>query len=68
MFFQDLDAINKLMRTEVERKSSVGKRLLSDDTQIVDSEPMAKRMLVMAPNVPQKLGLIVAERATGSSE
>ena len=69
--FQDLDAINALMRTEVERKSNVGKRLLDDlSTDANEHPPTAKRVLLMPPTaggVNQKLGLIVHER-TGSGE
>ena len=68
---QDLDAINALMRTEVERKSNVGKRLLTDESIMTDREqPPAKRMLLLPPTaggVNQKLGLIVQERL-GSGE
>lgn len=71
---KDLDAINALMRTEVERKSNVGKRLLTVDSNMTDSKmeqpPPAKRMLLLPPTaggVNQKLGLIVQERL-GSGE
>ena len=69
---QDLDKINALMRDEVERKSNVGKRLLTDDSNSDPNEqpPTAKRMLLLPPTaggVNQKLGLIVHER-TGSGE
>merc|ERR1719219_563116 len=66
---KDLDAINALMRTEVERKSNVGKRLLDDlSADANEPPPAAKRVLLMPPTaggVNQKLGLIVHER-TGS--
>lgn len=61
-----MDAINAWMRTEHERKSNVGKRLLTDDNN--DEEPTsAKRMLLLPSGaaggvVNQKLGLIVQER------
>merc|ERR1711997_24714 len=68
---KDLDAINALMRTEVERKSTVGKRLLDDlSADANEQPPTAKRVLLMPPTaggVNQKLGLIVHER-TGSGE
>lgn len=37
LIFKELDAINAWMRTEHERKSSVGKRLLSDSESTSDS-------------------------------
>lgn len=70
---KDLDAINAWMRTEHERKSNIGKRLLSDDND-GDEPPSTKRMLLLPTagsgaqgGVNQKLGLIVQERA-GSNE
>ena len=61
------------MRSEVERKSNVGKRLLTDDTpeESAPAEPSAKRMLLLPPTaggVNQKLGLIVQERTTTSTD
>lgn len=73
---KDLDAINAWMRTEHERKTNIGKRLLSDEND-EDEPPSTKRMLLLPPSastsatnpggVNQKLGLIVQER-TGSNE
>lgn len=54
-------AINALMRTEVERKSNVGKRLLTDDQP--SDEPPAKMQLIMPSGaVNARLGLIIGDR------
>ena len=52
IFFQDLAAINEWMRTEVQRKSRVGKRLLTDDQGSEENsevQPPAKMQLIQLP-------------------
>ena len=59
------------MRSESERKSNIGKRLLSDESGNAEGEPTAKRMLLLNPGtgaVNQKLGLIVQQRANSNAD
>jgi retinoblastoma-like protein 1 len=63
---KDLKAINDLMRTEGERKTAIGKRLLSDEASFVlEDEPPTKLQLVAAAAgaVNAKLGLVLGDRA-----
>lgn len=60
--FQDLEAINKMMIC-VDKKKSVGKRLLSDDTDVemTESTPPPKKTTTF---VARKLENIIGERRT----
>ena len=50
-YFKDLAAINELMRTEVQRKSKVGKRLLTDDHGNEETlEPPPAKMQLILPS------------------
>jgi hypothetical protein len=64
VLFQDLAAINALMRIEVERKSNVGKRLLTDGDDLSDPVPPKVQILTALPGqkVNTKLGQIIANR------
>lgn len=59
-FFQDLEAINKMM-ISVDARKSVGKRLLSDDTDVEMAEgPPPKKTTAFV----RKLENIIGERRT----
>lgn len=59
--FQDLEAINKMM-ISVDAKKSVGKRLLSDDTDVEMTESTSPKKA--ATFVARKLENIIGERRT----
>ena len=67
--FQDLAAINEMMRREVQPKSKVGKRLLADDQDTLNdpnaeqtSEPPAKMQLIMPGAMNARLSLVMTDR------
>jgi len=68
---KDLAAINEWMRTEVQRKSRVGKRLLTDDQGSEENsevQPPAKMQLIQLPiggatgAMNARLSLVMADR------
>lgn len=53
----------------MEKKSNVGKRLLTDDQAGDDEEPPRKMQLILpAGQINTKLGLVIGDRVTTQSE